>query len=241
MLSLPFPFHPFASRFFGIAVLVLGSLSCTQVTSSSDPQGPIREVNRDGLQQRMDRIDDAVKNGDMTREEADELHAGIRRRLAKSESKGERPARTFTREEYEAAATRMQGMVEADEVSQEDVDTRLGRMRRMMKRSDGQQKAKVDPDRQEMAGVRKRIGIAIESGKMTPEQGRARWDGYMASRNQKSQTVAQENYDSAVAKLFHMVEEGEVTADQALRRLRGMNARMKKAKEGSDRQDSDEG
>ncbi len=180
----------------------------------------------------MDRIEYAVKNGDLTREEANELHAGIRRRLASSESQDERPeARTFTREEYAAAAAKMKKMVEAGEASQEDVNTRLGQMRRMMKRSDGQQKAKVDSDRQEMAGVRKRIGIAIESGKMTPEQGRARWEGYMESRNQKAQTVAQETYDSAIAKLFHMVEEGEVTADQALRRLRGMNARMKKAQD----------
>ncbi|MDP7245068.1 MAG: hypothetical protein QF389_00635 [Planctomycetota bacterium] len=157
--------------------------------------------------------------------------------VSKSQRSGATEARTFTREEYAAAAAKMNKMVEAGEASQEDVNRRLGEMRRTMKRADGQNRSKVSSEREKMAGVRKRIGIAIESGKITPEQGRARWTAYMESQNKKAPAAAQKRYDSAIADLFRMVEEGEVTADQALQRLKRMRARMEKAESTSGARD----
>jgi len=258
MYYIPAQSHFFSLRLFSVAALALCSLSCAQVGQPGDdapsadavhPEVEKAGSDREGYQRRTERIEYAVNNGDMTREEADELHAGLRRRLASGESKNERPTRTFSREEYAAAASRMQEMVEAGEVSQEDVNRRLGEMRRMMKRSDGQkkgklgsQKSKVDQrsNREEMAGVRKRIGIAIESGKMTPEQGRARWDAYMESRSPDARGIAPEAYDAALTKILQMVEEGEVTAEQAFRRLQGMRARMQKSEGSKHHQGADE-
>ncbi|MDP6849340.1 MAG: hypothetical protein QF524_00225 [Planctomycetota bacterium] len=156
-----------------------------------------------------------------------------REEASKSQHNVTAEARTFTREEYAAAATKMKKMVAAGEASQEDVDARLGRMRRAMKHSDGEKKSKVISDQKEMAGVKKRIGIAIKSGKITPEQGRERWAAYMESRNETAQTAAKERYDAALAKLLLMVEKGEITADQALRRLKGIRARTEKAENNS--------
>ena len=249
MRHIPVIFHSFSLRLFSVAVLALCSLSCAQLGQSGEDAASADAVNpevekggsdREGYQRRIERIEYAVKNGDMTREEADELHAGLRRRLASSESNNEQPARTITRGDYAAAAARMKEMVVAGEASQEDVNRRLGEMRRMMKRSDGQQKGKVDATRKEMAGVRKRIGVAIDSGQLTPEQGRARWDAYMESRSPDARRTSPETYDTALAKLLHMVEEGEVTAEQALRRLQGMRARMQKSEGRKDHQDFDQ-
>jgi polyhydroxyalkanoate synthesis regulator phasin len=62
----------------------------------------------------------------------------------------------------------------------------------------------------------------------------------MDSRSPDARRTAPETYDTALAILFHMVEEGEITAEQALRRLQGMRARMQKSEERKDHQDSDQ-
>jgi hypothetical protein len=77
------------------------------------------------------RIKAAVREGKMTREEAGEKLAGFRRRMEMVEQ-GEQGERRITREDYARAEAEMQKMVEAGEISKEDMRTRLNEMRRMM-------------------------------------------------------------------------------------------------------------
>jgi hypothetical protein len=92
----------------------------------------------------------------------------------------------------------MDGMVKAGEASQEDVDTRLGQMRRMIT-DEGQGKTKLKPkssDDFDWTKITSRIEGAVEAGELTREEADARYVGIKARLDAGGETA-----DRATARL----------------------------------------
>ena len=111
-------------------------------------------------------IKEAVANGEMTLEEGKAKYAetveAVKQRMAGAKSK-------ITKEEYDAAAAKMTEMVKAGEITREQMESRLNRMKKAMASKD----KKTSDDCIEL---RKKLGVAVRNGEMTREEAGKIWE-----------------------------------------------------------------
>jgi polyhydroxyalkanoate synthesis regulator phasin len=169
----------------------------------------------------------------MSREDADDNIARLRRRIAAGQAGQAEESRSFTRSEYARAKKKIDGMVAEGEISREAADTRLGQMRRMIVRADA---APQEEEHREFdwESTKERIEAAVEAGDITREQADARYAGIKKriklgeKKRGESRTFTQEEYEAAEKKIKAMVEQGKASAEDAEKRLGRMRQAMEK-------------
>ena len=129
----------------------------------SERGGEVTGVTRAEYARAKKKIDGMVAAGEVSREDADTRLGQMRRMIATDRPEQGGETRTFTREEYAAAETKIKAMVAEGKVSQEDADRRLGRMRLMIA-TDLRESGEVNWD-----GLKRRIEHAVEAGDLTDE------------------------------------------------------------------------
>ena len=117
-------------------------------------------------------IKEAVANGDMTAKEGKAKYAEtvelVKQRMMASKSKGQ--SKQITKEDYDAAASKMARMVKAGEITREQMQARLDGMKKRMSGDD-----REEPSDDCMA-LRRRLGEAVRNGDMTREEAGKVWE-----------------------------------------------------------------
>ena len=201
----------------------LGELRKQIVPGSNDDRRAFREQ----IGARLDAIEEMVANGEMSREDADRNIAVIRRRIAARQSEQEEESRTFTRADYARTKKKLDGMVAAGDVSQEDADIRLSRMRSAIA-TDRKEQSKESKTltRAEYARAKKKIDGMVAAGEVSREDADTRL-GQMRrmiatdrpEQGGETRTFTREEYAAAETKIKAMVAEGKVSQEDADRRL----------------------
>ena len=152
------------------------------------------------------RIETAVENGDMTREEADKQYAEIKKRLAMRRERGsvqEMRAKItghfkktgFTEEQIKQTWVLMERVMhelksegtkfELDPRVKEYMQTTMGLTEKQIESVVGVSrrmlfaKTQGGPSREEMAKVKEEIWAKVKSGEITEEQAKAKWESYL--------------------------------------------------------------
>ncbi len=198
-----------------------------------------RTVTRAEYAAAKEKIDGMVAEGKVSREDGDTRLGQMRRMIASDRSERGGEAKTFTRAEYAAAKEKMDGMVKAGEASQEDVDTRLGQMRRMIVRAD------AAPQREERRefdweSTKERIEAAVEAGDITREQADARYEGIKErlelGEEKRGESKGEEfDWESTKERIEAAVEAGDITREEADAKYKGIEARLKAGGDQADR------
>ena len=124
-------------------------------------------------------IKEAVANGDMTAKEGKAKYAetvkALAQRMASAKSNGK--SKQITREDYAQAKAKMLRMVKAGEITREQMQQRLDRMKEAMS---GDNREEVSDRRDEASddcmALRRRIGEAVRNGDMTREEAGKVWE-----------------------------------------------------------------
>jgi len=197
-----------------------------------------RRTSREAIKTRLGAIEEKVASGEMSREDADENIAKVRRRIAAGRAEQAEESRTFTRAEYARAKKKMDGMVKAGEASQEDVDTRLGQMRRMISKDRGEQGEESRTfTRSEYARAKKKIDGMVLAGEVSQEDADrrlARMRHMIVPERREGDDV---NWDGLKRRIEAAAEAGDLT-DEA---LEGIKKRIEGAVEagGMTREEAD--
>ena len=207
----------------------LGELR-TQIAPSANDD---RRASREAIGARLRAIEEKVASGEMSREDADENIAKVRRRIAAGRADQAEESRTFTRAEYARAKKKMDGMVKAGEASQEDVDTRLGQMRRMIVRADAapQREEARTFTRSEYAAAKEKIDGMVAEGKVSREDADTRL-GQMRRMIVRADAAPQReerkefDWESTKERIEAAVEAGDITREQADARYEGIKKRL---------------
>jgi ABC-type sugar transport system ATPase subunit len=136
---------------------------------------------------------------------------------------GEQDKPGITRQDYADAQSEMQKMVDAGEITKEQMDARLARMRKMIGRSQPQVTQK-DYDN----AVAKMTEM-VKTGNMTREQMQIRLEA-MKKMMAKETTITREDYANAAADMQKMLDEGKITEEQMKQRLHRMRLMIGKDK-----------
>ena len=215
----------------------LGELR-TQIAPSANDD---RRASREAIGARLDAIEEMVAKGEMSREDADENIAKVRRRIAAGRAEQAEESRTFTRAEYARAKKKMDGMVKAGEASQEDVDTRLGQMRRMIATDRNEERGEARTfTRSEYAAAKEKIDGMVAEGKVSREDADTRL-GQMRRMIVRADAAPQReerkefDWTGVKKRIESAVEAGEITREEADARYKGIEARLKAGGETADR------
>ena len=177
----------------------------------------------------------AVSNGEMTPEEGKAKYAAAEERI--KQRMGSNKSKTMTKEDYAQGVAKMNRMVKAGEITREQMEARLNRMKKAM---GGEKEKSNDRAQAYLTKVGTEIRAAVSNGEMTPEEGKAKYAAAEERIKQrmgsnKSKTMTKEDYAQGVAKMNRMVKAGEITREQMEARLN----RMKKAMGGEKEKSND--
>ena len=195
------------------------------------------EMTREQMQQRLDRMNmrdqmDSEDELDATIAQVEEmleagmitpaqLVEGLRRMM----SEFKRPS--FTRADYAEAARKMEAMVEAGDITREQMQQRLDRMRMEMRGTKRMAFTKADY----MEAEKKMAGM-VESGEITKEQMKQRLEEMrkaMAGEGGKAKAPSRVEYMEAERKMTAMVKAGEMTEEQMKQRLERMKLEIERS------------
>ena len=217
----------------------LGQMRRMIASDRSERGGEAKTFTRAEYAAAKEKIDGMVAEGKVSREDGDTRLGQMRRMIASDRSERGGEAKTFTRAEYAAAKEKMDGMVKAGEASQEDVDTRLGQMRRMIVRAD------AAPQREERRefdweSTKERIEAAVEAGDITREQADARYEGIKErlelGEEKRGESKGEEfDWESTKERIEAAVEAGDITREEADAKYKGIEARLKAGGDQADR------
>ena len=207
-----------------------------------------RRASREAIRTRLGAIEERVASGEMSREEADENIAKVRRRIAAGRAEQTEEPRTFTRGEYLRAKKKMDGMVKAGEASQEDVDTRLGQMRRMIASDQSERGGEAKTfTRAEYAAAKEKIDGMVAAGEVSQEDADTRLGQMrrMISRDRsagdgEARTFTRSEYAAAKEKIDGMVAAGEVSREDGDARLGQMRRMIVRADAAPQREEREE-
>jgi len=134
---------------------------------------------------------------------------------------GVQDKRRAARQEYADAQAAMQKMVDAGEITEDQMNARLKRMREMISASG---KKQSDPRKEYEEAVAKMTEM-VKAGEITREQMQQRLDRMKAAMDASAKArITRQEYADAQASMQKMVDAGEITEDQ-------MNARLKRMRE----------
>ena len=145
--------------------------------------------------------------------------------LRKMMSEFKRPA--FTRADYAEASRKMEAMVESGEITREQMQQRLDRMRMAM----GGTKSKVYTKADYMEAEKKMTAM-VESGEITKPQMKQRLEEMrkaMAGEDRKAKAPSRVEYMEAEKKMAAMVKAGEITEQQMKQRLERMKLEIERS------------
>ena len=173
----------------------------------------------------------AVEAGEITAEQAMKRVMDAARRMGMDTAREEHaPAdQRNARAEYAAAAEKMAAMVEAGEITREQMQERLDEMRRRMANADGADR-KPSMTKAEYDEVAAKMLKMLEAGEITREQMQQRLDGMkrrMGPDAGSKRGMSKEEYDRAVDRMVEAVKAGQMTREQMQERLDGMEKAMK--------------
>ena len=162
-----------------LAVVTALSLNACKSTSSTQQTAESRVSIADGNARAEAYLNDAgreirmaIKNGEMTEEEGRLKYAAIAKRVEKRMA-GAKPKTADTdararRARYKEASDKMIEMVEAGEITREQMEARLNRMKKAM--------ASKDEPSDDCIELRKKLGEAVRNGEMTREEAGKIWE-----------------------------------------------------------------
>jgi polyhydroxyalkanoate synthesis regulator phasin len=159
----------------------------------------------------------AVESGKMTVDEGMEKYDAAVKNINKRMGGGN--SKSMTKEEYEQGVSKMVEMVKTGEITREQMEARLNRMKKAM----GGEKGKTNDRAQ---AYLKKIGIelreAVANGDMTAEEGKARYaeaEAKIQQRMGKSQGNSDDRFQVYLTKigteLRQSVTDGEMTPEDA--------------------------
>ena len=112
----------------------------------------------------------AVSNGEMTPEEGREKYAAAEERI--KQRMGGDNSKTMTKEDYAQSVAKMNRMVKAGEITREQMEARLNRMKKAM---GGEKDASNDRAQAYLTKVGTEIKVAVANGELTSEEGKAKY------------------------------------------------------------------
>lgn len=186
---------------------------------------------------RLKRIKIAVERGDMTREEAAKIIEDLKRRMESAERTRGGERKRISREDYARAEAEMKKMVRAGKISEKDMITRLGEMRRMMGGGENERSGRADDD----ARMRKfremevQIYEAVKAGKMSREDAHKKIEGlkkkFFGGENRKSGKISdtdalKKKYRAIEEKIWAAVKAGKMSEKDAKRKLEALKKEM---------------
>jgi beta-lactamase regulating signal transducer with metallopeptidase domain len=239
--------HSFFSGSLALLLIAAGlsSVGAGCVNNAAEEESSIKTgFTREQYVDRVDAIEQMVTDGEVSREDADLRLRGMRRRIAASRAEQAEEPKTFTRAEYARAKKKMDGMVKAGEASQEDVDARLGHMRRMIVREDSRQTEEPKTfTRAEYAAAKEKMDGMVKAGEASQEDVDTRLgqmrrmitnDG-QAKTELNSKSSEDVDWTKIESRIEGAVEAGELTREEADARYIGIKARLDAGGETADR------
>jgi polyhydroxyalkanoate synthesis regulator phasin len=207
-------------------------------------EGLMESNERDERDGRDDREDDvakrvgmmmvelgmAVDSGDMSPEDAIRKVMDLARRMRVDTTPEHAPAdQRRARAAYAEAVEKMKGMLEAGEITREQMEERLEGMKRRMAMASGaeRQPSITKADYEEAS---KKMLKMVESGKISREQMQQRLDEMkrvMVEGAGSKRTMSKEDYDRAVDRMVEAVKAGKMTREQMQERLDRLNKELK--------------
>ena len=173
-----------------------------------------RNGMRSGMEVRSKRIEAAVENGDMTREEANKMLAQMRKRMAEGRKRGEG---------HDAARKRGEGKCP---------DCKRGEGKCPdCKSIEGHDRGESRTINWDGINARKsRIEAAVESGDMTREEADERYKALKNRMNKDSKRGERGNidWDGIKARIEAAVENGDMTREEADKKLNALEGRKGK-------------
>ena len=180
----------------------------------------------------------AVESGKMTVDEGMEKYDAAVKNINKRMGGG--ISKSMTKEEYEQGVSKMVEMVKTGEITREQMEARLNRMKKAMGGEKGNSNERAQ-------AYLKKIGTdireAIANGEMTPEEGKAKYAEAEARIQQRMGGAKDQNNDRAQAYLTKIgteikvaVANGELTSEEGkakyLAAVEGIQKRMARASKG---------
>ena len=145
--------------------------------------------------------------------------------LRKMMSEFKRPA--FTRADYAEASRKMEAMVESGEITREQMQQRLDRMRMAMGGTKSKGFTKAD-----YMEAEKKMTAMVESGEITEGQMKQRLEEMrkaMVGEGRKAKAPSRVEYMEAEKKMAAMVKAGEMTEEQMTQRLERMKLEIERS------------
>ena len=208
-----------------LAVITALSLNACKSTSSTQQTAESRVSIADGnaraeayLNDYGKKIKMAIANGDITEEEGRLKYAAVAKRVEKrmagAKSKTADTDARAMRAKYKEASDKMMEMVKSGEITREQMEGRLNRMKKAMA---GSKSKTADPDVRAMRARYKEASDKmiemVKSGEITREQMKAR-----LNRMKKAMASKDERSDDCIElrkKLGEAVRNGEMTREEA--------------------------
>jgi len=166
------------------------------------------------------RLRAAVKAGEISGEQAHIMMDALKR----ADRRGKGAKQQITRKEYERAEREISEAVKAGEISGRDARIHLGRMRRMMAEPHEKHSDFNWPK------IKKRIEGAVKRDKLTREEADAKYRDikkYQAGEGKhRGRRMTPERYAEAEEKIKAMVQEGNISEEDARIRLGRMRRMM---------------
>ncbi len=165
-------------------------------------------------------IKEAVASGDMTPEEgkakyAKTVEALKQRMMMAGKSKGQ--SKQITKEDYDAAASKMARMVKAGEITREQMQTRLDEMRMRMGESADRGTSNADKraSRARYQEASDKMAEMVKAGEITREQMQARLDGMRKRMGGDDRGEVSDDCMTLRRKLGEAVRNGDMTREEA--------------------------
>jgi len=191
---------------------------------------PVDEVaSRIGMM--MIELGMAVESGEISPEDAIRKVMELARRMRVETTPEHAPAdQRRARAAYAEAAGKMREMVEAGEITREQMEERLEQMKRRMAMASGDER-KPSSREAEFEAAFEKMRRMVEAGEITREQMEERLEQMrrrmaMASGDDGKSGLSEADYEAAFEKMREMVEAGEITREQMKRRLEEMKRSM---------------
>ena len=161
----------------------------------------------------------AIVDGEMTEEEGKLKYAAtvqrVKKRMAGAKGSEAVGKRTFTKEDYKQASAKMARMVKAGEITREQMQQRLNRMKKAMGESADRGASDADKRarRARYQEAADKMAEMVKAGEITREQMEAR-----LNRMKKAMASKEDRSDDCIAlrkKLGEAVRSGEMTREEA--------------------------
>jgi polyhydroxyalkanoate synthesis regulator phasin len=176
-------------------------------------QGNLTEMQATAIMRVYARLAMGLESNKLSESEAIAI-LGERAKAIYEEEQGQP---SITRKDYADAQAVMQKMVDAGEITQEQMDARLIEMRKMISKS------QPSITRKDYADAQAAMQKMVDAGEITQEQMQQRLDRMKAAIAQQSKPkMTHKDFPAAVAKMIEMVKSGKMTRKQMQQRLEAM-------------------